>query len=423
MPSPIVWPISPWQRFTLLVDQGRPGFARSPWFTMNAVVRLSGPVRVEALRAAFNDLVACHELLRTRLVDDGPEPFQLVSPRVAAEVELVDEAQLLVDEAVVHAPVALERAAPIRLRLARRSTDEYLLALHIHHIMADPDTLWAALRELAAHYTSQLGGRPPTAPSAQYGEFARVQVELARSGYAEARSWWRRATRNVRARAVRPGPSTGGYYERAELLSPDELTGVRYWSRTARSTLFVTLLAALARSVAPCYDSSGPLLFTTMLGRRDSPRWRRMLGSCTLPVYLSVPEPPERLSADYVSQVRDWVLNCHRHARFPVAEVEELAGVPGHASRGATYTVPFFEYLPIQWPTGLRFGDATGTVLGATGPRDDGELRSMTVRSRTDADGALVARVACDGRGWTEQRLHQVCQEFRTQAAALVGPR
>jgi hypothetical protein len=63
----MIKPLAVWQRFALTLDDSRPGFATGPWFTMNAVVDIRGPLDVRRLDQAVQDLVDRHDLLRTRV--------------------------------------------------------------------------------------------------------------------------------------------------------------------------------------------------------------------------------------------------------------------------------------------------------------------------------------------------------------------
>ncbi|MFC5100606.1 hypothetical protein [Kibdelosporangium philippinense] len=52
----MIKPLAVWQRFALTFDNSRPGFATGPWFTMNAVVDVRGPLDIRRLDQAVKDL-------------------------------------------------------------------------------------------------------------------------------------------------------------------------------------------------------------------------------------------------------------------------------------------------------------------------------------------------------------------------------
>src|SRR5215212_4435147 len=52
----------------------------SPFYNSPAAVRLSGALNVEALARTLSEIVRRHEALRTRFVEVGGEPRQVVEP-------------------------------------------------------------------------------------------------------------------------------------------------------------------------------------------------------------------------------------------------------------------------------------------------------------------------------------------------------
>lgn len=157
MSGPDTWPASLWQRFALTLDRARPGAILGPGFTMNTVLRIRGPLRLTVLAAAVDELVRRHDVLRTRLALDGAEPLQVVTPQVTGLLEVLEGPDVPEPDGWTHAPVASDRSTPMRVRVAQVDVDEHILALHLHHLMADPVTLWTVVDELAALYGSALG--------------------------------------------------------------------------------------------------------------------------------------------------------------------------------------------------------------------------------------------------------------------------
>ncbi|SEF24144.1 Condensation domain-containing protein [Amycolatopsis pretoriensis] len=374
MPGEAIWPASNFQRWVMAAARDRPWLA-GPWFTMNAEVLLSGPVDRRVLGTALAELLRRHEVLRTRVVDDDAGPLQVVSGKAVAVVEDTDG-----DESL-HVPV--DSASPLVVRVARRGPREHVLFLHLHHMIADPETVWGVLTELGALYSAYSGGgAPPAAPGAQYGQYAAFEEDRRRSGRQAARQWWADTVGDhgfVRAHGGR-----APYAYRDVLLEPDELATAHRLAKTHRATILTTLFAALACAVRPRFGA-GRVMFTTVFGQRDRPEWRRVLGPCIVPAFVPLPAPPERLDAEYARAVRDTVLGCRRHCR-----------PEPHSGAVPAGPVPFFEYVPDRWPTAVRFGAATGRVVNAAGPKDFGGARGFAVRARVDHRGALTAHVSGD---------------------------
>ncbi|ATY13050.1 hypothetical protein CU254_23350 [Amycolatopsis sp. AA4] len=375
-------PLSVFQR--VMLDYG-PEFT-GEWFTMNAVLRLSASLDPAVLSVALTKLVARHEILRTRVTDG----VQMVSPPGPPVFEMCRDAA-----DCLHAPVPPE-SGPLVVRLVRGDPD--LLAVHLHHLVADPSTVWATCRELAALYSAELGGAAPPGPAAQYGDYAAAEDRLRRNTEAADRAWWETAMAQEFA-SVRKDETCAPYAERATLLPKSGLDAVHRFARTHRTTPATTLFAALACAMRP-HTGPGPLVFTTVFGLRDRPEWRRMLGPCLLTAYVPLPAPPPRLTPGYAVEVRDVLRDCRRRCRFPMPEVRSFLA--------ASDPVPFYEYVPDDWPEPYAFGPVTAQVVAAAGPKDTRAPTTLAIRSRSTAEGTLTAHVSSAGQGWTRERVRSL---------------
>jgi hypothetical protein len=366
------------------MDEKRPGFAKGPWFTMNTVLTLDGELDADVLADAFQQLQQRHEVLRTEVCDDRR---QLIHPEPRSSLEVVDEVGS-------HAPVDIAR--PIRLRLAGNQ-----LALHLHHMVSDPVTLWETVTELAALYTNQ--ELPP--PPAQYADYTAAEADQVRRTSPEAVAWWHSRIRDAK---VSPQPAfaspANALAFRDDLLSSQEVAAVDALTKQHRSTPLVTYLAALAHGMDPHVGPGDTLAFTTLFGKRDRPAWQHLLGPCIVPSYLAIPRVSGSLDAD-VPAVRDAVVGCSRYSRYPASATYET--IPD-AQR-----TPFFEYVPQQWPTGFTFGPVKAEVTTAAGPKDTGLADALAIRVRTRTDGVLTGHFSADGTDWTEPLVHQVQAGFR----------
>ncbi|MFI9380684.1 condensation domain-containing protein [Kutzneria sp. NPDC052558] len=383
------WPLSIWQRQCMTDEQVRPGVFTDPHFTINAVVELDLPLDLVVLQRALDELLGRHELLRTRFTEDA----QVVSPQVDGVIEQVDEVAL-------HFPVPADAPSPLVLTVAGN-----MLSLHLHHLACDPPTVWAALTELAALYTAELGGPAVPPPSAQFGEYVAHELEQERLGVDAARAWWESSLGGKRFARVRPDAGANGFEYRDELLSADDYASLERLARNHRGATFTTMFAALACAMGPRMDS-GDLIFSTVFRKRDRPQWQRMLGPCFAPTFVAIPEPPAHLTADYSRAVRDVLLKSQRHNRFDLIELRGLS--PDMAE--ATTLRTFFELIPAERPVGLAFGPATGRVVNAAGPIMQMKTR-MSVRARNTEDGSVVGHVSGGPDGWQESTARQIWRD------------
>ncbi|HEY0696482.1 MAG TPA: condensation domain-containing protein, partial [Micromonospora sp.] len=190
-------PPSSAQRRLWLLHQLDPASAGA--YVIGSAVRLTGPLDTDRLRAAFAEVVARHEPLRTRFADRSGDPVQVVVPDLAVPVELVDltgTADPAVEAALrerLTAPFELTVAPLVRLSLLRLGADEHLLALAMHHAIGDQWSTQVIVRDLVTVYRADHAGQPVElpAPAVQYADVAAAQAErLAAGGYADDLTYW-----------------------------------------------------------------------------------------------------------------------------------------------------------------------------------------------------------------------------------------
>jgi condensation domain-containing protein len=410
MPTDLLQPVSLTQGLMLGLDTTAPGMT-GEWFTMNAVLHLSGPVDPGVLTAAANELVARHDILRTR-IPPGSDPVQVVAARATPAVEVLDGGDEP-ETAWIHAPVPRDLPCPLVLRLVRRGRGDHVLAVHLHHLVSDPTTVWTVLTELAALYTAIAAGAPlPPGPVAQFGEYVACEARQAELGADAAHAWWSAAMDRPFA-AVRDFGTSAPYAFRTEVLPAGDLAAAQRLAKSHRATILTTLFAALACAMRS-HVTGDALLFSTVFGKRDRPEWRRVLGPCILVAHVPLPPPPAHLTPGYTQAVRDILVNAHRHARIDPALVRAM----NPCFEDPDTVVPFFEYVPDDWVPTFAFGAATAHLRLAAGPKDVGLARNLAIRSRQTADGALTAHVGGNGRGWAEPHVRGLWPEMSARILA-----
>ncbi|WP_344780974.1 amino acid adenylation domain-containing protein [Gordonia caeni] len=142
-------------------------------YNIPAVLRLVGELDVDALHEAVRDLVARHEILRTTFTAIDGVPHQVLhSAEVAGET--VDWT-VTDDDAVIVAAVTtgfdVTAQWPMRVALRRISNSEHVLAVVLHHIAADGESIRPLVTDLVTAYAARRQERAP--------EFEPLQVQFA----------------------------------------------------------------------------------------------------------------------------------------------------------------------------------------------------------------------------------------------------
>ena len=175
----------------LSADQHRMWFLQrlqpdSAAYHVPLALHLRGPLDVDAIRGAVQQLVDRHEVLRTVFVERADGPVQKIlpagTPHAWELVETHGEASAPdVVAARIAAPFDLASEAPLRVCLVRTGADQHVLLLLFHHIAVDEWTTALATRELRddAGLQAVLEVERPAVVGGIHIRVRRLQAELA----------------------------------------------------------------------------------------------------------------------------------------------------------------------------------------------------------------------------------------------------
>ncbi|NKR85663.1 hypothetical protein GS497_26050 [Rhodococcus hoagii] len=130
-------PLSPAQRrlwFQHLLDPA------SDVYNLAFTLRFSGDLVIGALEEAVRDVLGRHRVLRTTYTTGPDGPLQRVGDGPAVDLTPVAVPSGGLDDFVRSHPrksFDLEASAPLRFRLYRTADTEHVLAIVVHHIVAD----------------------------------------------------------------------------------------------------------------------------------------------------------------------------------------------------------------------------------------------------------------------------------------------
>jgi len=225
--------------------------------------KITGALNLEALRAALEDVVARHEVLRTTIDTVEGTPVQTVQPVPRLELPLTDLSGVpaadreralrlwLIQE--MERPFDLSRDLMLRPALARLSDEEHVLFVVVHHIASDAWSMDVLLRELADLYSARVAGRPAALGELpiQYADFAVWQRDWFTGPVLQQQlAYWRKQLAEappdleLPADALRHTVKSTRSHTRWRSLPPDLYRRLEALSQNEQVTLFMTLLAA-----------------------------------------------------------------------------------------------------------------------------------------------------------------------------------
>ena len=230
-----------------------------------AAFRLSGPLDVAALEAAFTDVVARHESLRTVFPDvDGVPAQAILDPEHARVPLIVHEAAAaaLPSQLTAAASVPFDLAAdlPLRAHLYRESPDAHVLLVVMHHIVADGWSMAPFWRGVATAYRARTQGAMPTLPElpVQYADYSLWQRTIL-GGEEDPSSlqhtqlaYWRSQLTGLPEECSvppdhdRPATSTGAGASIRVRIDASTHAGLLRAARANQASLFMVVQAAVA---------------------------------------------------------------------------------------------------------------------------------------------------------------------------------
>lgn len=224
-------------------------------------VRVRGPLRIDLLELAINDLVARQESLRTTFELVGDQLEQVVWPRLSVTLDVVETTPDRFSELVCElgsAPFDLARGPLIRAVLLRADPQDSVLLISVHHIVTDGQSSEILTSELTELYRARLHGEPAAlAPLAiQQADYAAWRRQrLAGPRHEQLVRYWQARLAGLPGTRL---PADLAPPERREWLAgnflralPAELPGrVSAFATARHTTEFLVYLAAFNTTLA-----------------------------------------------------------------------------------------------------------------------------------------------------------------------------
>ncbi len=406
-------------------------------------------VNTAALRAAIDDVVRRHAPLRTCYPATADGPIQMVMDADVARVDVrvVDSFPGELTERIAEfsgRAFDLGTELPIRARIYRLGSRDVVLALVVHHISLDGQSIGPLMRDLVTAYLARGAGRAP--------DFIPLPVDfidytLWKHEYLGAfDDPCSRASTQLRYWANnlvgRPIPLELPY-DRPRSARPDasgDIVQVRFdaplheallaRAKQAGASLFMLLQTAFALSVAAFAKSTDVTVATAVSGR-DDPQLADLVGNFADDVLLRIRIDRATDMNDLIDQVRRVALTAFANPDTPNPRLQRsLPQDPAHPLFQATLILQRADAAPpaaatggmsiTEFPTGvvrakhdLEFGltenyDHTGAPIGITGPflYPTARFDRATATRFVETFGTMVELVASGYSGPLTALLH-----------------
>ncbi|HVS00542.1 MAG TPA: condensation domain-containing protein, partial [Thermoanaerobaculia bacterium] len=404
-------PLSFSQQRLWFLDRLSPG---SPAYNLSSAVRLSGPLRVEVLRLALNEIVRRHEVLRARFEEVEGRPVQVIAPALEIALPLVDLGDvtsidgLALEEA--RRPFDLTRGPLLRAVLLRRSADDHVLLFTMHHAVSDGWSMGVLTREVAALYEAFAASRPSPLPELplQFPDYAVWQRQWLQGEVLETQlAWWRDQLAGAPAvlelPTDRPRPVLQSFVGATRhRVVKGSLEGLTHRADGGESTLFMVLLAAFQLLLGR-YSRQEDILVGSPIANRTRPGLEPLIGFFVNTLVLRGRLDGASTFTKLLARARETTLGAYEHQDLPFERLVDELGLERSLSHTPLFqvvlvlqNVPAAEPVrpgglamsPLRLETGTAKFDLTLTVV------EQGAALSLGIEYRTDLfDGSTIERL------------------------------
>lgn len=379
-------------------------------YNIAGAVRLKGDLDREALKWSLKEIVRRHEALRTSFVEIEARPLQVIHNEVRlqfAEKDLRDLGsgmaleQRVENELREEAQRAFVLSSPglLRIQLLQLAEDEHILAVVMHHIIADGWSIGVLVNELKALYQARIESRLSPLPELefQYVDYAAWQRELLDSGnMREGLEYWKRQLTGAPPvlelptdypRGSRPG-HTGST---VTLRCGQELSSaVRDLALRKHLTPYIVLLAAFQALLSRLTGQKCIVVGSPIAGRQQVES-EKLIGLFVNLVALKANIDEEDSFLDLLKKVKETAAEAQAYQHVPFEKVVEVV-----EQERALSHMPIVQ-LVFAWQGGLTRGTLRlGELLGKLQPIDTGTAKfDLTLTLEEDQE---------EIQGWIEYR-------------------
>lgn len=305
-----------------------------------ALIQVRGMLTPQGSEAALQKVVDRQEALRLSILPGKEQPMQMIRRSAAPALRFHElssaqgqpEAIEELTREIARQPFDLVQGPLYRAEVFRRSADEHVLVLVIHHAIADGWTLGVFVQDLFASYMQGVRGNhaalPPVPQTySQWGAAERAfwqpavlapRLEFWRAHLAGAPRLWNTA-------------ATGALQRCVTQVSAELGRSVRELARRNGATLFSTLLTAFQITLSK-WTGKDDIVVGTPVANRNTQAARETMGYCSGIVPLRGQIDRTRSFAESLRSVHETTVESFANA-IPFAELVRALGeetAPGH---------------------------------------------------------------------------------------------
>ncbi|OZF57475.1 hypothetical protein CH293_01755 [Rhodococcus sp. 14-2470-1b] len=342
-PRPARVPLSPAQQRMWFLNRLDPTSAQN---NIPMAIRLHGQLDIDALRAAIEDVVERHEILRTAYPEDNGVGYQDIRTVDAVDVDLVPcsiDADAILPSAFELFADGFDVTArpPLRMRLLEVDASDHVLVVVVHHIAADGYSVGPLTRDLVLAYSARTTGLEPqwSALPVQYADYTLWKREILgsesdpQSLLATQEAYWIDRLRDLPALLDlptdrrRPPVATGVGAMHTFVVDAPSRRRLDELARARSATPFMVVHAALAVVLSRMSGTTDIAVGTPVAGRGDA-ALDDLVGMFVGTLVLRTQVESGARFSDFLRAVRRTDIDALDHTDMPFERLVEVLDPP-----------------------------------------------------------------------------------------------
>jgi amino acid adenylation domain-containing protein len=426
---------------------------QSSAYNLSLPLRIHNEVDINAWREACRLLLKQQPMLRTIFLSKNETPIQHVKAAdradwVQMDASLWSESRLLSEMSAAHEePFDLEHGPVARFRWFKRSEEDHILLITMHHIVSDGWSVEIIRRQLPMLYERVRRGdnEPPEPPTYTYHDYVRWQLEMLESPAGDSlwRFWEKELygplpVLNLPTDYPRPAVKTYSGAACSFTLSQELCAKLRALAKAEGVTLYVALMAPFL-VLLHRYTQQSDLLIGSPNSGRSRAEFAPIAGYFVDPVIIRSQVSDGQTFKEFLAQTRRTASQALEHSDYPFVLLVEKLRIERDPCRSPIFDVTFnyltrqpsndvssIEVFDIAQADGkfdltLTFMDTGTSIAGSFGYNTD-LFHEETVSRLSEYFKTILSSIVDD----PQQRLESIPFELTHGEASqpvLAGPR